>query len=328
VTGAGVRLMHDWPVRARWGTAALAGCVVALSGCSVLSGRTSSDGDSTSSIHPSGSSSTSELAAGYTNAGAVSEVLRAARHGFETVYTFDYRNLAKYYHAGARVTTNPYAATYRDGLHGQSATNLRGAKVVEIATARVTALADLSEDGTRATAIVHGALTTSASGSTNANTRTITVGLGMELHGHDWLIATLANGAARTGRIPANADLRAAMSRARVTITRIYGLHRTHFTRDFNDVVEATVGVLQSTLLNQQSALRQTLEDGQYDLSSRIVGFSVLKADGADAEFIVTINEYRLSRRGTRLGPYPHTLDVTATGVDGKWLLSSATPLT
>jgi hypothetical protein len=266
--------------------------------------------------------------AGFTSAATVTAVLRAAKHDFETIYTYDYRNLTKYYDEGARVTTNPYAQTYRDALHGQAAASLRAAKLVEVATARFAALANLSKDGARAAAVVHGKLTTSASGSTNATSRTITVVLGLEQHRRIWRIATLTNGAARRGRIPANADLKAAISSARTTITRIYGLHRAHFNRDFEKAAEATVGDLQSTLLRQRTSLLQTLEDGQYDLSSKIVGFAVLKAGGADAEFIVALEEFRLSRRGTKLGPYTHTLDITATGVDGKWLLSSATPVT
>jgi hypothetical protein len=307
---------------------ALLGCVLAFTSCSVLSGRSASDPTSAGTGTARGSSAAAALHAGYTDAHAVADVLSAAKNDFETVYTFDYRHLAKYLKAGLHVITSPYEATYRSVMQGQGAANLRAAKLVQVATAKLAGLARLSKDATHATAIVYGTLTSSSAGSANATTRTVTNVLRLERHGSVWQIAILNSGATAGGRIPANADLRTAISVARKTISGIYGLRRKHFNVDFEKALAASTGVLQATLLKQKLSLHQNLTDGRYDLSSKIVGFAVVKAAGDEAEFIFAINEYRLSRLGTKLGPYAHTLDVTATGVGGKWRLSSATPMT
>jgi hypothetical protein len=322
-----VTLRHDCAVRGFRGALALVICALALTSCSVLSGRSASEPTSAGTGTAGGSSAAAALHAGYTESRAVSDVLAAAKNDFETVYTFDYRHLAKYLTAGLHVTTSPYATTYRAVMQGQGAVNLRAAKLVQVATAKLAALARLSTDGTHATAIVYGTLTSSSAGSANATMRTITNVLRLERHGFVWRIAILSPGATAGGRIPANADLRSAISAARKTISGIYGLRRAHFNVDIEKALEASTGQLQATLLKQETSLRQALTDGHYDLSSKIVGFAVVKAAGDEAEFVMAINEYRLSRLGTKLGPYPHTVDVTATGVGGKWRMSSATPM-
>ncbi|MDQ1374969.1 MAG: hypothetical protein QOJ09_2307, partial [Actinomycetota bacterium] len=92
---------------------ALLGCVLAFTSCSVLSGRSASDPTSAGTGTAGGSSAAAAPHAGYTDAHAVADVLSAAKNDFETVYTFDYRHLAKYLKAGLHVTTSPYEATYR-----------------------------------------------------------------------------------------------------------------------------------------------------------------------------------------------------------------------
>lgn len=305
--------------------AAAIGCLLALSGCSVLSGRTASEPTASGSNNGS-SRPTSAKHAAFTSPHQVAAVLAAAEHDFELVSTYDYRNLSKYLHAGLAVTTGSFSDTYRKGLTGQAATGIRAAHVVQVATAHLSALIGLQSD-VKAIAVVRGSIITTTAGNATGTTKTITAVLHLQRSGHTWRISKLTTGAAAHGSVPANADLRAAIATVTTTIGRIYGLHRAHFAKLFQRALDLTTDDLRATLFNQEDSIRQRLIDGAYDVSSKITGLAVVRARGAETEFLVAIDEYRITRQGAKLGPYPHLLDVTATGESGAWLLSSAAPV-
>jgi hypothetical protein len=252
----------------------------------------------------------------------VAAVLAAARQDFETVSTYDYRDLSRYLHAGLRVTAKPYSTTYRTGLEGQAATGIRNAHVVQVANADLAGLIGLSHK--RAVTVVHGTLTVSSGPNANSSTKQVTAVLHLLKDGSVWRISDLKAGASGRGKIPANADLRSATATVLATVVRIYGLRRHGYNALFERALASTTGDLRTSMLSQKAAIKQRLDDGNYDVSSKIVGLAVVRAKGATAEFVVAVDEFRLSRQGTKLGPYSHLLDITVTGDSGQWLLDSA----
>jgi hypothetical protein len=322
--GAVIRLRRTAAVFA--GVALLAGSG-ALTGCSALSGRDDSGTDHVRTPVPSTAASASTTAgARFEHAATVKTVLAAAKQDFETVYTYDYRNLPKYVRAGLAVTTAPYATKYRTLLQGANATQLRAGQIVEVPAADLVGLADLAADGKSAIALVHSKITTSSAGTSTPKLTTVTAVLELRLIGRTWRISTLTVSTKATGTIPANPELMAAMSAVRTGLGRIFGLRRAHFAADFALALSVTTGDLHDSLTQQKSALKDKLTSGGYDLSSTINGLGAVRAGGTSAEFIVAVNQYRIGRQGAKFGPYRYTFDVTAKKVTGTWRLSAATP--
>lgn len=301
-------------------------CAVALAGCSVLTGRTSTDATGSNRVRPSGSAAVHVLGPQFTSDKAARGALRAAQQDFETVFTYDYRNLGKYLSAGLKVTTSPYSSTYSSALQGKEGQKLVASKSVQVATSALSALASLTNHQTRAAVIVHGSLATTSANNPSGTMNSVTVVLNLHKVGRSWRIASTKTGAATQGAIPANPAMRKAMSAARSAVIRIYGLRRSHFQADYAKALALTTDDLHATMTTSEPALLKTLTTGKYDLSAKIVGFAAEQPAG-DATFVVALDEYRVSRQNARLGPYHHQILVVATSVRGKWLLRSATPL-
>lgn len=300
---------------------------ITLTGCSALSGRDESQHGTPGTSAPSSSTANAADEAHFTGSVAA-QVISAARSDFETIYTYDYRNLPKYLRAGLAVTTEPYAARYRKLFEGTAARQLRAAKQVQLPAADLVGLAGLSHDGTAATVIVHATVNTSSAATTTPTGRPTTDVLQLKLVAHRWRIGDVSKGSAAQGSVPADAALRRAMAAARAGVSRIFALRRAHFAADFAAALRETTGGLHDTLSQQESALQKKLQDGRYDLSATITGFAVANADGTSAEFVVAVDEYRTGWQGARFGPYPLAFDVTLTGSGGSWLLSQLTQLT
>jgi hypothetical protein len=297
-----------------------------LAGCSVLSGRTS-----TESRRPGGPPSDSSAAkkaatAGFTDERTVSAVLKDAQHDFETVYTYDYRNLGKYRSAGLQVTANPYTNTYRRALEGRGAQVLTAQKYSQVASANVAGLVGLSDHNTQATAIVNGSISAMSVKNPSGATKTVTLTLKLQRIGSSWRISDTQNGAAAQGSVPANGPLRKAISAARSALTHIYGLHRSSFNSDYQKALAFTTDTLHDTMTQKQSSVQQTLTTGKYDLSAKIVGFAVVKPN-PNVRFIVTLDQFHVGRQGAQLGPFRTTLAVTVVYVDNGWLVSTLTPV-
>jgi hypothetical protein len=313
-------------VRAFWRSAGAAACAVALAGCSLLSGRTTSDANGIRTPTPSNSSSTPVPRPQFTGGTDVSAALQAAEHDFETVFTYDYRDLGKYRAAGLKATASPYSATYANALQGKPGRTLVASKSVQVATSTLAALASLTNRGSSAAVIVSGSIATTSAQNPGGSTHSVTAVLNLRKVGSSWRITGTKTGAARQGTIPANPALRNAMSAARAALLRIYGLHRSSFAADYRKAVALTTGDLHDTMTSQEGALQQAQVVGKYDLSAKIVGFAALQPS-TDASFVIAVDEYRIGRQGAKLGPYQHRLVVSTTFVQGTWLARSATPL-
>jgi hypothetical protein len=308
--------------------AAVIVCVVTLGGCSALSGRDVK----VSPVHPASSPATSSSTPVLSDGGArlqrpatVAKVLAAAKQAFETIYTFDYRHLDKYRTAGLKLTTNPYSTRYSAGLSGATAKELRQLQQVQVPSADHVAIVELTGSDRSATVIVNGRIVTSSTETTAPTSKQVTVALHLKLVGGAWKVNELTEGGKKLGPVPANQQLRSALAVSRSCIDKIFGLTRAHFDRDFSAVMNCTTGELHGRLQTSRGSQRQTLTDGNYDLSSSIVGLGVGRADGGSAELVVVLDEYRLTREGSKSGPYPLVFDVIVLRANGKWLLSSAT---
>lgn len=312
---------------ARCGALALAG-LLAVSGCSALSGR--NVGPSVSNPGPAVSSSSPPPhgQAAFTDDVTVSAVLSDARNDFETVETFDYRDLSKYRRAGIAATTSPYTDKYEKLFTTDTENGVRRTKTVEVASVDVVGIADLDPHAKAAVALAHAKLTVSSSQSTTPQISTITAVLKLRQTGGKWRISDFSTGAKTHGTIPANNDLRSAISAARAGLAKILGLRRRHFDSDFDAALKHTTGDLHDQLVQQQSDLKKKQDDGGYDLTSKFVGFAAAKADGTSAELVVAVDEYRVGRQGAKFGPYHLTFDLTMTNPRGTWLMSEATRLT
>jgi hypothetical protein len=300
---------------------------ITLAGCSALSGRDESQHGTPGARAASSSAANTADEAHFTGSVAA-QVISAARNDFETIYTYDYRDLPKYLRAGLAVTTAPYAARYRKLFEGTAARQLRAAKQAQVPAADLVGLADLARDGTAARVIVHATVNTSSAATSTPTTTATTVVLHLKLVAHRWRISDVTKGSAAQGSVPADAGLQRAVAAARTGVTRMFALRRAHFAADFAAALRGTTGGLHDTLSQLESALQKKLQDGQYDLSATITGFAVARADGSSAEFVVAIDEYRTGRQGARFGPYPLAFDVTLTGSGGTWLLRQSTQLT
>ena len=325
--GLPARVGHDVRVRAFWRSAGAACCAVVLAGCSVFSGR--SDGTHIGASHtPQASDSATAHGPGakFTNAKLAAEVLQAARHDFETVFTYDYRDLSRYRTAGLGVTTGPFSKTVNNLLNGKSAQNLVAGQAVQVATSKLSALESLTKHGTSAAVLVHGALATTSARSPTGETQSVTIVLLLRLVHHTWRIASTQTSPG-PGTIPANRVMRSAIDAAQVALKRIYGLRRASFRSDYAKAIALTTGTLQGTMTNQESSFRKTLVTGKYDLSAKIVGVAAMEP-AVDVSLVVTLDEFRVGKRATKLGPYRHILLCDMTYANGKWLLASANPLT
>lgn len=326
-------LRHDEPVRAFWRSAGAAACIVALagsgllSGCGVLSGRSTSDISGTPTVGPATSSApVNTSGAKFTDAAAVSSVLSAAEHDFETVFTYDYRNLAKYRSEGLKVTTSPYSTTYGNALQGKLGQRLVSTKSVQVATSQVSGIASLTSHATYAKVIVHGTITTTSAADPTGSPRNVTAVLIMRKISGSWRISATKTGAAAVGSIPADSKMRQAIAATRLALVRIYGLHRSSFEADYRRAVAFTTDTLRATMTRQKVSLQATLVTGKYDLSAKIVGVAAMQPK-TGTSFIIEVDEYRVGRQSAKLGPYPHILLVNTALVNGKWLIRSATPL-
>jgi hypothetical protein len=316
---------HDGPVQqVGRAVAALIACL-ALAGCSILSGRTTSTKTLPALPTPSSSTSTPAAQAAFTSPKAVEAVLAAAEHDFETIYTYDYRHLSRYRHAGLAVTTGSYSTTYAGALAGKPAQRLVTGQYVQVATAATSGLASLS-GSSNAKVFIQGSLQITSADNPTGTTQSVAAVLTLKKSNRTWLVSAAATGAAAQGTIPANAMMRQAMTAARTTLELLYGLHRHGFKAQFQRLLDRTTDTLHDTLASRETALHKMLTDGKYDLSSKIVGFSVVSG-GEQPEFVVAVDEYRNARQGARLGPYRHVFTVTATLRDSGWLLSAATPV-
>jgi hypothetical protein len=301
-------------------------CAVALAGCGVLSGRSTSDVSGTPTPQSTTSSTPHAPKVAFTDAAVVTSVLHAAGHDFETAFTYDYRQLSRYRSAGLNVMTSPYSTTYGDALRGAKAQTLVTAKSVQVATSSVTALVSLTNHKTSAKVIVRGAITSTSAKNPAGTTNNVTLVLDLRKIGGSWRIAATKTALAALGPIPANAAMRKAMGAARAVMLRLYGLRRSTFQADFRKALELTTGTLSNTMQTQQTSLHNTLVTGKYDLSAKIVGFAAVQPKD-DVPFIVTVDEYRVARQGAKLGPYQHVFLVRAVYGSGRWLIESATPL-
>lgn len=289
----------------------------------MLSGRTTSTKTLSSVPRPSSSTAKPSPQAAFTAPKFVASVLAAAEHDFETVYTYDYRHLSKYRRAGVAVTTGRYSSTYAGALTGKPAQRLMAGQYVQVATAASSGLASLS-GSTRAKVFIQGSLQITSADNPAGTSQSVAAVLSLQKSHGTWLVSAAATGAAAQGTIPANALMRQAMSAARTTLGLLYGLHRHGFRAQFQRLLAKTTDALHDTLAARETALLKTLVDGKYDLSSRIVGFSVVSG-GTEPKFVIAVDEYRNARQGARLGPYRHVFAVTATMRPSGWLLSSAT---
>ena len=319
-------LRHDVPVRAFWRGVGATVCAVALAGCGVLSGRSTSDVSGTPTPETTKSSSTPAPRVAFTDASVAAAVLHAAQHDFETAFTYDYRQLSRYRSAGLKVMTSPYSTTYGNALQGKGAQTLKSAQSVQVATSTLAALASLTDHNTHAKAVVRGAITSTSVKNPTGTTNNVTLLLDLRKIGGTWRIAATKTGLTTIGAIPANGEMRKAMGAARAAMLRLYGLRRSTFQADFRKALALTTGMLNNTMQSQQTSLHNTLSTGKYDLSAKIVGFAVVQPKD-DVSFIVTVDEYRVARQGAKLGPYQHVFLVHTTYVHGRWLTSSATPL-
>ena len=280
------------------------------------------------STSSSASSTASQPAAGAKaelgHAATVATVLKAAKRDFETIFTYDYRNLDRYRAAGLRVTAEPYSTKYGKGLSGATAAEVRQLQQVQVPTARHAAIVTLTDNQKAADVIVNGSLVTSSSDTPAPTTKATTVGLHLKLVGRVWRVSNLVEGGKLLGAIPANRDLDVALKVTRACIDKIFGLSRDHFDADFAGVLGCTTGELHGHLQISRASQRKTLIDGDYDLSSKIVGLGVAATTGNSVEIVVVLDEYRLTRQNSKSGPYPLVFDVIALRANGKWLLSAA----
>jgi hypothetical protein len=327
VIGLSAHVRHDDPVRGFWRSIGALCCAVLLASCSVLSGRSTNEPSRTVAPHSTGASARHTERAAFTDDHAVSALLTAAQHDFETVYTYDYRHLTKYLDAGLNVTTSPYSDTYRSAFEGRAAQALQAGQYVQLATARLAGLASLSGDHTQGSVIVSGTFATTSVRDPNGANKTVTVGLTMKKVGSSWRISEVKNGGATTGSVPANTPLRNAIDAARTALTRIYGLHRAGFKSDYAKALALTTDTLHDTMSQREDAVRTTLTSGQYDLSCKVVGLGVLEP-GTDVSLIMVVDEFHVGRQGAELGPYRHILAVSVTDVNGSWRVRSAAPIT
>ncbi len=304
-------------------------CVLTLSGCSALSGHDVKVAPVTpASTTGSASSSATKPAPGADarigHAATVATVLKAAKQDFETIFTYDYRNLDRYRAAGLKVTAEPYSTKYGRGLSGATAAEVRQLQQVQVPTARHAGIVALTDHDSAAVVIVNGSLVTSSSDTPAPTTKATTVGLHLKLVGRVWRVSDLVEGGKVLGTVPANRDLDTALHVTRACIDRIFGLTRAHFDTDFAGVLGCTTGELHGHLQLSRASQRKTLIDGDYDLSSKIVGLGVAATTGNSVEILVVLDEYRLARQGSKSGPYPLVFDVIALHANGKWLLSAA----
>jgi hypothetical protein len=301
------------------------GAAVVLAGCSVLSGTTSTTKTLSSVPKTSAPAVDPASQAAFAQPTLAKAVLTAAQHDFETAFTYDYRDLAKYRAAGLAVTTSPYSATYGSLFTGKTRDRLVSSQAVQVAAATSAGLAAL-RGTSRATVIIQGSLQVVSASSPEGTDKPVTLVTKLvKQHGH-WLISKASEGATAQGPIPANAALRSAMTAVRTTVELLYGLHRHGFTAQFDQLVAKTVDDMHDSLTGHEAALRKTLTDGKYDLSSRIGGFAVVQGTD-EPKFIVAVDEYRNARQHTRLGPYRHVFVISTKYVSGHWLLTSATPV-
>jgi hypothetical protein len=313
--------------RTRRAAVALAGLAL-LSGCSALSGRDVKESPLTPA--PSTSATTSTAAAAGSGpellqARQVTKVVDAAKHDFETIYTFDYRHLAKFRSAGLEVTTTPYSTRYGAALDGDAASELRKQQQVQVPTADHVGIVALTDKGRAATVIVNGRLVTSTAEATAPVTKPTTVALHLELVGRSWKVSDVTAGGRASGLPPANRQLKAAVRAARSCVTKIFGLRLAHFDDDFAGGLGCTTADLHGHLQQSKATQQQTLADGKYDLNSQVKGVGVVRTTAASAELLVVVDEFRIGRTGTRSGPYPFVFDVIALHENGKWLMSVAT---
>jgi hypothetical protein len=313
-------------MRRLWRAIAATGAAAVLAGCSVLSGTSSETRTRTSAPTPSASATVDPASqAAFAHPRFVKTLLAAAEKDFETIYTYDYRNISKYRKAGLAVTVSPYSDNYSAIFDGKAADKLVASQYVQVGTATSSGLASLTGTS-RAKVIIQGSLQVISASSPDGADKSMTVVLKMKKPGRTWLVSDVVDGATAQGSIPANAALRKAMSAARACVTLLYGLHRHGFSAEFSKLVATTTDDLHDSLTAHQDALRQTLVDGKYDLSSRIAGFAVVQG-GTEPKFIIAVDEFRNARQHTKLGPYRHVFSVSAAYRDGHWLLTSATPL-
>ena len=276
---------------------------------------------STTSAAPKpGAKAGAELA----DAGTVATVLKAAKHDFETIFTYDYRNLDRYRAAGLKVTAEPYRTKYAKGLSGPTATEVRTLHQVQVPTARHAGIVSLSRNRTAAVVIVNGSLVTSSSDTAAPTTTASTVGLHLTRVGRSWRVDNLTKGGKVLGSVPANRELDTALGATRSCIGKIFGLTRAHFDADFDGVLGCTTAELHGHLQLSRASQRKTLVDGDYDLSTKIVGLGVAGTTGNSAEVLVVLDEYRLTRQDVRSGPFPLVFDVIVLRANGQWLLSAA----
>jgi hypothetical protein len=319
------RVRHDVPVRAFWRGAAAVLCAVALAGCSVLSGRSTSD--ATISTRP-GTNAPGAAAprAEFSNADQVTKLFGAARRDFETIYTYDYRDLPKYRNAGLRVTTGSYSTTYRAAFQGRSAQALVAGHFVQVAKSSEAALASLTDAAHAASVIVHGTFSTTSASNPAGTDKSVTVVVGMRRLSGAWRVSSTKTGAAAQGPIPGNPSLKAAIRATRTGLVGIWDLHRTGFSADYDKATSYTVDDLRATMTKNEASLHTTLQKGGYDLSAKIAGLGVT-VPGDAVSCIVALDEYRTAKHGAKLGPYHHVFTVTVTHAHGRWLLSSVTTL-
>jgi hypothetical protein len=318
---------HDGPVRRLWRGVAAVGAAAVLAGCSVLSGTTSTT-KTRASAFPESSSPAVDPAtqAAFAHPKVVKALLAAAAHDFETIYTYDYRNISKYRDAGLSVTTSPYADEYGAIFDGKARDKLVASQYVQVGTATSAGLASITGT-THAKVIIRGNLQVISASNPEGASKSVTFVLKLIRPHRSWLVSNVTEGASAQGSIPANAALRSAMTAARVTVELLYGLRRHGFQAQFDRLVAKTAGDLHDSLTTHEAALRKTLDDGKYDLSSKIAGFAVVEAS-TEPKFIVAVDEYRNARQHTRLGPYRHVFSMTADYRNGHWVITSATPLT
>lgn len=304
-------------------------CALALSGCSALSGHDVKVAPITtaSSTAPTTSTAAKPAAAAVAqlnHADTVTAVLKAAKQDFETLFTYDYRNLDRYRTAGLKVTAEPYSTKYGKGLSGATAAEVRQLQQVQVPTARHAGIVSLTDHETAAVVIVNGSLVTSSADTPAPTTKATTVGLHLKLVGRAWRVSNLVEGGKVLGTVPANHELDTVLQTTRGCIDRIFGLSRARFDADFAGVLGCTTGELHGHLQLSRASQRKTLTDGEYDLSSKIVGLGVAATTGNSVEILVVLDEYRLARQGSKSGPYPLVFDVIALRANGKWLLSAA----
>lgn len=268
------------------------------------------------------------LGAAFTDPPTAASVLLAARAGVQAVDSYDYRSFDHDLATGLAATTGVFRASYDSSMHGAVRRSAMRTHTVQSCVVQRTGLVTMDTGAQQAVVLVFAVLTVSDSTNPSAQQSPVSLNVTMQLVGGSWLIASMSDAGslvASDAQVPGTPDLRAAVAAARTAAGNLINYRREDFAADFGRALSGLGSAAAQQQRQNETALRNEMTIGGYDLVGTVVEVAVEDAGFDAATLLVTGQRFEQNDSGNRTALPDLRAEVAMTRAGSRWLLAQFT---